>query len=83
MTVEQLVELHERIWAEATGLTLAQVEERCDAAERAAVLPSSTDEQYETYNEWYGICYVMQPENGGLTWPGMDVYDPAKDGRQL
>jgi hypothetical protein len=83
MTETEIVELHKRIRAEATGLTLAEVENACAAAYRVAERPGSTDEEWATYEEWYGIGYAMQPENGGLTFAGMDRYDPAKDGRPL
>jgi hypothetical protein len=84
MTDEQIVELHKRIRAEAAGLTLDQAEEQCEAARRIADLPGSTDEQYATYEEWYGICYVMQPlPPGAGGQPGMDAYDPREDGRPL
>jgi len=80
VTGQEIVAVHQRIRQEAKGLTRGQVEQRLEAAERIALRPGASDEEHETYNEWYGISFVMQP---GRTGHGMDVYDPARDGRPL
>lgn len=80
MTEQEIVALRRRIRHEAKGLTRDQAERRADAAERIGVRPGASDAEFETYQEWYGISFVMQPCRVD---EGMDVYDPAKDGRLL
>jgi hypothetical protein len=80
VTGQEIADLHRRIRQEAAGLTHAQAGKRLDAAERIGTRPDASGVQFETYQQWYGISFVMQPGRAG---PGMDVYDPAKDGRPL
>ncbi len=80
MTGQEIVALHRRIRQDAKGLTRDQVEQRPDDAERIGTRPGASDVAFATNQEWYGISFVMQP---GRTGRGMDVYDPARDGRPL
>jgi hypothetical protein len=80
VTGQEIVALHRRIRQEAAGLTRDQAEQRLGEAERVGTRPEASDVEFETYQEWYGISFVMQP---GRTGHGMVVYDPAKDGRPL
>jgi len=80
VTGQEIVAVHQRIRQDAKGLTRGQVERRLDAAERIGTRPGASDVEFEVYQVWYGISFVMQP---GRTGHGMDVYDPARDGRPL
>jgi hypothetical protein len=80
MTPQQLTELHERIRSEAAGLTYDDAADRAIAAHNAATEPGATEEQKETYNEWWYICRLL---NDWERVPGYKTYDPGRDSRPL
>jgi len=83
MASDSLADLCGRIRQEAAGMTIDQVERRTAAAHQALrhARTATYDEDFEVYTEWYGISVAMRPEKEGAPYPGMDVYDPARDPR--